>query len=98
LLRIFQALDTNGDGQLSRKELVSGFQKIMASEKANEEVDRIFAMVDTDNNGAIDYSEFITASIDKQSILSKKRLRAAFRIFDKDGSGAIDVGELKEIF
>ena len=55
-------------------------------------------MVDTDGNGSIDYSEFVTACINKESILSKKRLKAAFRIFDKDNSGGIDMDELKEIF
>jgi len=55
-------------------------------------------MVDTDGNGSIDYSEFVTACINKESILSKKRLKAAFRIFDKDNNGGIDMGELKEIF
>ena len=44
-------------------------------------------MVDTDGNGSIDYSEFVTACINKESILSKKRLKAAFRIFDKDNNG-----------
>ena len=39
-------------------------------------------MVDTDNNGSIDYSEFITACINKEDILSKERLRLAFNIID----------------
>jgi calcium-dependent protein kinase len=98
LLTIFQALDTNGDGQLSQDELESGYAKILGKEKAKQEVARIFRMVDTDGNGSIDYSEFVTACINKESILSKKRLKAAFRIFDKDNSGGIDMDELKEIF
>jgi len=55
-------------------------------------------MVDTDNNGSIDYSEFVTACINKKDILSKERLRNAFRVFDKDDSGGIDLDELKEVF
>jgi len=55
-------------------------------------------MVDTDNNGSIDYSEFVTACINKKSFLSRKRLKVAFRIFDKDDNGGIDMSELKEIF
>lgn len=55
-------------------------------------------MVDTDNNGSIDYSEFVTACINKENILSRERLKAAFNIFDKDSSGGIDMDELKEVF
>ena len=61
-------------------------------------MDRIFQMVDTDKNGSIDYSEFVTACVNKENILSRKRLKAAFRIFDKDNSGGIDMDELKEVF
>ena len=75
-----------------------GYIKIIGKENASREVDRIFRMVDTDNNGSIDYSEFVTACINKENILSRKRLKAAFRIFDKDNSGGIDMDELKEIF
>ena len=38
---------------------------------------------DTDKNGHIDYSEFISATIDKKKLLSKERLKHAFSIFDK---------------
>ena len=51
----------------------------------------IFMMVDTDGNGSIDYSEFVTACIKKDKILSRKRLKSAFNIFEKDGSGDIDI-------
>ena len=74
LLTIFQALDSNNDGQLSREELMNGFEKIMGSVKAEEEVNRIMDMVDTDGNNCIDYSEFVTACIDRKKFLSMKRL------------------------
>jgi len=34
--------------------------------------------VDTDNNGYIDYTEFIKASIDSRIVLTKENLRATF--------------------
>ena len=36
--------------------------------------------------------------MDKQKLLSKKRLKTAFKLFDSDGDGAIDVEEFKSIF
>lgn len=34
--------------------------------------------MDSDGNGVIDYTEFITAAIDKVALLNKKNLVAAF--------------------
>ena len=62
------------------------------------EIYEIFKKIDTDNSGTIDYSEFITASIDRKKMLSKKRLEKIFKMFDKDGSGTISANELKAMF
>ena len=61
-------------------------------------MDRIFKIVDSDGNKCIDYSEFITATTDRKKFLSKKRLKTAFKLFDNDGDGNIDITELKRIF
>ena len=65
---------------------------------AENEVERIFAIVDQDNNECIDYTEFLSATMDRKKFLSKQRLRTAFQLFDNDGDGNIDVVELKKIF
>ncbi len=36
--------------------------------------------------------------MDRKKFLSKKRLKTAFKLFDNDGDGNIDVTELKKIF
>ena len=98
LLKVFQALDTNKDGQLSKKELENGFSKIFGDPKADASVKEIMACVDIDDNGSIDYSEFVTACISRTALLSEKRLRQAFKIMDKDNSGGIEIAELKNAF
>ncbi len=35
----------------------------------DEEIDKIFSLVDTNNNGAIDYSEFIASASNLQKLL-----------------------------
>ena len=53
---------------------------------------------DKDGNGYIDYTEFVTAAINKSLILNKENLTAAFKALDTDNSGMITVDELKSAF
>ena len=62
---------------------------------AKEEVDRIFASVDTDKSGEIDFSEFVAATVNKSNLLHDDKLRAAFKNFDKDGCGHLHIGDIK---
>ena len=54
--------------------------------------------VDIDNNGVIDYNEFLTATMDRDKLTSKKNLEITFKNFDKDNSGKISLNEIKSIF
>lgn len=49
----------------------------------------MFDSVDTDKSGFIDYSEFVAAAISEKNATSNDNLLAAFKMFDKDGSGLI---------
>ena len=70
----------------------------MSNLDAETEVDKIFKQVDTDGNGCIDFSEFVTVTVDKKKLLSKQRLKQAFKLFDNDGDGNIDIQEFKKVF
>ena len=57
LLEIFQAFDSDKDGQLSKEELIEGYTQLFGdSLLAVVEVDRIIEQVDISHNGLIDYS------------------------------------------
>lgn len=56
LMKTFQSLDKNGDGVLSKTELMEGYKKTMNEAEAEEEVNKIMAQVDKNNSGEIDYS------------------------------------------
>jgi calcium-dependent protein kinase len=51
---------------------------------------------DVDNSGTIDYGEFIAATVHLNKLEREEHLVAAFRYFDKDGSGYITVDELQQ--
>ena len=94
----FKSIDRNGDGKLSKEELLEAYTKLRSNKQAAlEEVERLMESVDVNGSGFIDYSEFITACIKKDHILINNNLDVAFKAFDIDGSGKITVAELKEI-
>lgn len=97
LVQIFKELDTDGDGKLSTQELFAGYSSTMCFSQTEEEISRIIQQVDVDGNGYIDYSEFIMASVHRDTILSKDNVERAFAIFDLDGSGKISASDLKEL-
>lgn len=108
LTKIFRTLDVNGDGQLDRDELVKGYELLrkirgdvdaepLTPEEVEKEIDKILECVDFDKNGYVEYSEFVTVAMDRKTLLSKDRLRAAFSLFDQDASGTIAADEVRRV-
>ena len=62
-----------------------------------DEIEKIFDAVDTDQSGYIEYTEFVVACEKSEEILQEERLNAAFKMFDKDGSGTITFAEIKKV-
>ena len=93
LQQAFNTLDISKTGKITREELFMGFQAF--TQEAREEVDAIFNEVDLDGNGEIEFSEWIVASIDKNSLITNEKLELAFNLFDADGGGTIDAKEVK---
>jgi len=96
LQKAFKHLDVNKTGVLTKEELKIGYKEFIG-DGAEEEVDRIMLMADTDKSGAIDYSEWVVATISKKELLSDEKLRQAFDLFDGDGGGSISSWEIKEV-
>ena len=64
---------------------------------SDEEIDEMFSKVDVDGSGAIDYSEFVVASMNEKNLLSNNKLQSAFKMFDKDGGGSISTDEIRQV-
>ena len=99
-IKLFNQIDKNGDGKISREELLDGLQLYLklSGKKLREEVEIIFNNIDTDHNGYIEYEEFIRAAIDKEYFLNESFLRFAFNYFDSDQSGGITLEEITNLF
>jgi calcium-dependent protein kinase len=96
--KLFNQMDVSGDGKINQKELLKGLQSKINSDTLEKDVEMIFKNIDGDNNGYIEYEEFVRAAVDKESFLQENVLRFAFRYFDKDNSGEISYDEIKEVF
>ena len=98
LAKVFKTLDRNGDGRLSKDEVQEGYMAHYGKLISDDEVNKMFEAVDTDNSGYIDYTEFIVAAINEKQLTSHDKLKAAFRMFDKDNSGMITPSEIRDVF
>ncbi|PNY08564.1 calcium-dependent protein kinase 4-like protein [Trifolium pratense] len=106
LREMFQAMDTDNSGAITFDELKAGLRRYGSTLKDTEIRDLMEAWrldigeprqnADVDNSGTIDYGEFIAATVHLNKLEREEHLVAAFRYFDKDGSGYITVDELQQ--
>ena len=54
----------NKDGKLQYDELLVGYKQFYG-DLAQDEVNRIFDLVDVDHSGEIEFSEFVTATVNR---------------------------------
>ena len=97
-MKTFKELDQNNDGQLSREELLKGYTKLNGEDDAKQEVERIFKTIDVNDTNAIDFSEFLLATVDYKKLLSETKLTQVFQMIDADHSGGISRQEIKNFF
>ena len=96
--KLFSQIDVNGDGKVTQKELLKGLKTKIKSEALEKDVASIYKNLDMDNNGFIEYEEFVRAAVSKEKFMNDNVLRFAFRYFDKDGSGEITFDEIEDVF
>ena len=93
----FKEWDKNGDGVLSRDEIIEGYKKTYGFVDEGE-IDNMISSIDLDGNGVIDYNEFLTCTMNKEKILNNDNLEICFKAFDSDNSGKISLDEISAIF
>jgi calcium-dependent protein kinase len=98
ILKMFRFFNKAGDCKLTKSEFTLGLYGYKNKEEVDEMADIIFQRLDGDNNGYIEYEEFVRAAVSKEYFVDEKILRFAFRYFDKDDSGEITFDEIESVF
>ena len=83
ILKLYRYFNTSGNCELSKEELKKGLKEFKKVDEIENNIDKIFKELDGDNNGSIEYEEFLRACIDKNEILNDKYLSYAFKFLDK---------------
>ena len=95
---MFRYFNISGNCKLTKLELTQGLYSYKDKEEVDEMVDVIFKRLDGDNNGYIEYEEFIRACIDKKTLMTKEKLKYAFRFLDKDNTRTLNAQKILKAF
>eukprot|EP00184_Porphyridium_aerugineum_P008633 CAMPEP_0184692570 /NCGR_PEP_ID=MMETSP0313-20130426/994_1 /TAXON_ID=2792 /ORGANISM="Porphyridium aerugineum, Strain SAG 1380-2" /LENGTH=522 /DNA_ID=CAMNT_0027150409 /DNA_START=284 /DNA_END=1852 /DNA_ORIENTATION=- len=93
LKKMFEAVDTDGSGNISIAELRTAMKKA-GSKFTDQEVEEMLQTYDVDGDGTIDYSEFVSAMTNINKLNTVENIQKAFHQFDKDGDGTITAEEV----
>ena len=98
ILKLYRYFNISGDCKLTKDELVKGLIKYREEVEVRKKVDHLFILLDGDNNGFIEYEEFLRACIDKKEILTDEYLKYAYKFLDKENRGNLSVKEISNSF
>jgi Ca2+-binding EF-hand superfamily protein len=97
LAHIFKRMDFNGNKKLDAME----FEEALGSFglfPTKVELQALVKYYDTDQDGSVSFEEFISGLRDELSERRQAMVQKAFNILDKDGSGFINVHDVKDIY
>ncbi|CAK0811599.1 unnamed protein product, partial [Prorocentrum cordatum] len=90
----FVALDADGDGRLSPWELREGL-RLRGLSVSEQELQEILEGMDVNGNGAVEYTEFLAAAVDRSKYQGEGLCRYAFEVLDWDGDGQISPQDMR---
>ena len=98
LEEMFSEMDINKDGTLNSDEIKKCLIKLNSEKNMNnDEIMQIFKGIDTNNSKRIEYTEFISAAIEKNEFLKEERLLDIFKASDKSATGKISKSDIKKV-
>ena len=98
ILKLFRHFNKSGNCKLTKEELRQGLYEYKEKDEVDHYVENLFLLLDGDNNGYIEYEEFLRASIDKKLILKQNYLKYAFKFLDQDNSETLNTSKIIKAF
>ena len=98
ILKLFRYFNKTGNCKLTKEELMNGLYDYRDKNEVNNVVDHLFSLLDGDNNGFIEFEEFLRACIDRKTILTNTYLKYAFKFLDKEKTGTLDTQKIIKAF
>lgn len=94
----FHVFDQDGNGSISRNELLEGL-RIMGHSPTMGEFDDLYKSLDEDNSNNLEFTEFATIwwkhENDRRESEFSVQMELAFKVFDANGDGMISADELR---
>ena len=95
--KIFELHSKEQEGNVNTKELANIFKAINI-DASDEEIKDIIKKIDLEDKKEINYDEFLTIINQREKdVDEEEEVLKAFKVFDKDGNGLININELKDI-
>ena len=98
ILKIYRYFNKSGDCKLTKDELINGLIEYKDKNEVEQNVDNLFKLLDGDNNGYIEFEEFLRACINKKELLTEEHLKYAFNFLDKENKGILTAKEINLAF
>ncbi|EAZ09739.1 hypothetical protein OsI_32027 [Oryza sativa Indica Group] len=93
--QMFHKMDKDNSGNLTLEDLKLGLQ-INGHPVPETEIEMLLEAGDIDGNGTLDCEEFVTVLLHIKKKSNEEYLPKAFKFFDKDGNGFIEMEELMD--
>lgn len=84
-------------GELTKDQFISMYSKMFPSGNPSKFSENVFRTFDTNRSGTIDFREFMLALHVTSNGSPEEKLAWAFKMYDIDGSGCIDLNEMKRV-
>lgn len=98
LARLFKIMDDNNSGSLDMNEFIKAMKEAQVSDISDRAIKHLFRYFDVDDSGNITYDEFLVGVRGVMNVRRQSLVDMAFNIIDKDGSGEIDVNDMREAY
>lgn len=93
----FSLFDKDRDGKITSRELGT-VMRSLGQTPTEAEISDMINEIDIDNDGTVDFSEFITMMARRMKTSDDQEvIKEAFRVFDRNGNGLISAAELRHV-